>query len=77
MKGEVLILPGLRRGQEVQLAHAMEVLNEHYFEYHHTACSPFKIIRLERYFHEIEVAMGFMKSPKGGLEWDNRMGLLK
>ena len=76
MKGE-LLLPGQRRGKEVQLARMMEILNELYLEYHHTACSPFKIIRLEHYFQQLEVAMEFMQPADGGLEWDNRRGLLK
>ncbi len=72
MKGD-LILPGRKRGTDVQVAVVIDELHELYLEYHHTACSPFKMLRLDRYFYALEeTAAVIMRPAKGGKEWDNR-----
>ena len=68
-----LLVPGRRRGKEVQAGAAVEHLHELYLEYHHTACSPFKMLRLDRYFIHLDLAVGeFMQKTRGGEKWDNR-----
>lgn len=72
MSGD-LLLPGRRRGKEVLTAAAIDNLHELYLEYHHTACSPFKMLRLDRYFLQIEHVMAVcMRRTRGGREHDNR-----
>ena len=68
-----LLIPGRRRGKELEASLEMETLAELYHEYHHSACGPFKMMRLDRYFFEIErVRDVYMQQPKGGGGLDNR-----
>ncbi len=71
MSGDLLI-PGRRRGTAARVGQAIEELHDLYLYYHHTSCGPFKMLRLDRYFWELENALTFMRPTKGGSEWDNR-----
>ncbi len=71
MSGDLLI-PWRRRGTAIQVGQAMEELHERYIEYHHTPCGPYKMMRLDRYFWELENALIFMRPARGGSQWDNR-----
>ncbi len=69
-----LVLPGRKRGRDAESAFAVEILHEVYLEYHHSRVNnPFKMLRCDRYFWELEVYMTrYMRLAKGGEEFDNR-----
>ena len=67
-----LLIPGRRRGKDIAARHMMEELAELYAEYHFSSNGPFKMLRLDRYFVDLEKALVFMRPTRGGKEWDNR-----
>ncbi len=69
-----LVLPGRKRGRDTQSALAMEILQEVYLEFHHSRQNnPFKMLRADRYFWELDAFLtNYMQPTKGGEKFDNR-----
>ncbi len=70
---KALRIPGFKPEKKVLAAIAIEDLVDMFLEYQHSAHGPFKMLRLDRYFEELEkIVRVCMEPPKGGKRLDNR-----
>jgi hypothetical protein len=75
---DVLIIPGLKRDHELLFFEATDHLRGLHDDYRSSACGPFKMLRLDRYFLELDKVVAVcMRPAKGGNRWDNRRCLTK